>query len=106
MMKMPLIRVLGAVLVLAAAEARAQDMAAGEERYNVNCVNCHGKEGKGMASFPAIAGRDAAYIADRLTTYRSREMVGPNSALMMSLTGDLSDDDIADLAAYIATAFP
>jgi mono/diheme cytochrome c family protein len=95
----------GVALILGASEASAGDVAAGEERYLVNCVNCHGREGKGMASFPAIQGRDAEYIADRLTTYRAREMVGPNSAIMMSLTGDLSDEDIANLAAYISTTF-
>ncbi|MGF1660721.1 MAG: c-type cytochrome [Rubrimonas sp.] len=91
---------------LAAVEARAGDVAAGEARYRVNCVNCHGKTGKGMASFPAIKGRDAGYLASRLTTYRAKEKIGPNSAIMMSLTSELSDEDIANLAAYIASAFP
>ena len=87
------------------ASAQDGDAAAGETRYMENCVNCHGKAGKGMASFPSIAGRDASYIADRLTQYRAKEKVGPNSAIMMSLAGDLSDDDIANLAAYVSTTF-
>ena len=58
-----------------------------------------------MASFPAIEGNDATYISDRLTTYRAREMVGPNSVLMWSLAADLSDDDIENLAAYISETF-
>ena len=82
------------------------DVAAGEQRYKVNCVNCHGRTGRGMASFPSISGQDAAYVSDRLMAYRAREMVGPNSALMFSLAGELSDQDIADLAAFISTAFP
>ena len=85
--------------------AQAGDLAAGEARYNVNCVNCHGKAGQGMASFPALQGREAAYIAEKLETYRAREMVGPNSAIMMSLSGDLTDEDIANLAAFIADRF-
>lgn len=104
-MKMLLLLTVGATLTLSVAEARGGDLAAGEERYRVNCVNCHGREGKGMASFPALAGRDAEYIAGRLASYRAKEKVGPNSAIMMSLTGELSDDDIANLAAYIATTF-
>jgi cytochrome c553 len=83
----------------------AGDVAAGERRYKVNCGNCHGKQGKGMASFPSIEGREAAYIADRLQSYRAREKVGPNSAIMMSLSSDLSNQDIANLAAYISTTF-
>jgi cytochrome c553 len=88
-----------------AEETPAGDPAAGETRYNVNCVNCHGKAGQGMASFPALQGREAAYIAEKLETYRAREMVGPNSAIMMSLAQDLSDADIANLAAFIADRF-
>lgn len=89
----------------AAVEAPAGDVEAGMARYQENCVNCHGKEGKGMASFPSLAGRDAAYIADRLRAYRGKEKVGPNSALMFSWAGPLSDEEIANLAAYVSATF-
>ena len=104
-MKRILIAAAAAVFVSGAA-AHAADIAAGEARYRVNCVNCHGKTGKGMASFPSIVGRDAGYLAGRLESYRAKEKIGPNSAIMMSLTSDLTDEDIANLAAYISTAFP
>ena len=100
-----LIPVFCAALVFAAGPAQGADIAAGKNRYALNCVNCHGRAGKGMASFPALLGRDAEYIAQRLNQYRAREKVGPNSAIMMSLSGDLSDADIANLAAYIAATF-
>lgn len=90
---------------LGTAEVHAGDVEAGKKRYFVNCFQCHGKTGKGMASFPAIKGRDAEYIHDRLTKYRAREKVGPNSAIMMSLAKDLSDDDIDNLSAYVAATF-
>jgi cytochrome c553 len=111
----------GAALFVYAAEVRAGDAAqdtpgdavkdaagdvvAGEKRYLASCVNCHGKTGKGMASFPSIAGRDVGYISERLTAYRAEKMVGPNSAIMMSQAEGLSDADIANLAAYISTTF-
>jgi cytochrome c553 len=104
-MRLPFLLAVTAACALTTASAAAGDLTAGEARYKVNCVNCHGKQGQGMASFPAIAGRDAEYIADRLNSYRAREMVGPNSAIMMSLTRDLSDAEIGNLAAYIATTF-
>ncbi|HIC80699.1 MAG TPA: c-type cytochrome [Kiloniellaceae bacterium] len=94
-----------AALVLPASDARGEDAAAGEARYAETCINCHGKAGKGMASFPSIVGRDADYIADRLMQYRAREMVGPNSAIMMSWAEKLSDEEIANLAAYISATF-
>lgn len=98
-----------AALTLGMAEAQAGDAAgdaeAGAERYAENCVNCHGPTGKGMASFPPLIGRDAAYITDRLTTYRAGEDVGPNSAIMQSLVGELTDEEIANLAAYVSETF-
>ena len=90
---------------LGAGQAAAADLSAGEERYGVNCVNCHGRTGRGMASFPSIAGRDAEFITSRLKSYRARETVGPNSALMFSLADELSDEDIANLSAFIAETF-
>ncbi len=105
LMKMPLMLVAGATLVMGMTDVKADEVAAGEERYKVNCVNCHGKTGKGMAAFPALAGRDQAYVADRLKKYRAKEKVGPNSAIMMSLTKDLTDEDIENLAAYISATF-
>lgn len=97
--------VAGVIFASAGVTANAGDVDAGASRYAMNCVNCHGNAGQGMASFPAIQGRDAAYIVDKLETYRVREMVGPNSAIMMSLSADLSDADIANLAAFIEARF-
>lgn len=104
-MKIPSLLAVGAALALGGPDARAGDIAAGEARFLENCVNCHGKTGKGMASFPPLIGRDADYISGRLMQYRAREKVGPNSAIMMSLSGELSDQEIADLATYISETF-
>ena len=82
--------------------AAAGDPAAGQERF-ATCVSCHGAGGEGMGIFPKISGQDAEYIAGRLEQYRAGEQVGPNSALMMPHATGLSDDAIADLAAYVAT---
>lgn len=104
-MKQPMLFVIGTALTLGTAEAQQTDIDAGETIYSKVCVNCHGPAGQGLASFPALAGRDAEYIASRLTQYRAGEKVGANSALMMPNAVDLSDDDIASLAAYVSTTF-
>jgi cytochrome c553 len=55
-----------------------------------------------MASFPRLAGKEADYLADRLTRYRSGERMGPNTALMAPHAADLSDDEITALSLYLA----
>ena len=100
-----LLSVMSAFTVQAALAQPDGDPAAGKARYAENCVNCHGRSGRGLAEFPAIAGQDKAYIANRLTQYRAKETVGPDAAVMWSMAGELSDANIADIAAYVAATF-
>jgi cytochrome c5 len=86
----------------AAAPAVAGDAEAGKGRF-ATCVSCHGAEAQGMGIFPKLAGQSAEYIAGRLQQYRAGETVGPTSALMMPHASGLSDEAIADLAAYISS---
>lgn len=85
-----------------ASSAPAGDVEAGKGRYAA-CASCHGQAGQGMGIFPKVSGQSAEYVADRLRQYRAGEQVGPNTALMMPQAMSLSDEAIADLAAYIAT---
>lgn len=104
-MKTKILILLGLICPLGAAHAQGEDMEAAGKTFASVCSNCHGPTGRGMASFPSLAGRDAEYISTRLEQYRSGEKVGPNSALMMPMAADLSDSDIAGLATYISTEF-
>jgi cytochrome c553 len=66
------------------------------------CIGCHGIVGY-QASFPEvhkvpmISGQNAKFIAAALTAYRKGERRHPT---MKSIAAPLSDQDIADLAAY------
>ena len=85
--------------------ASAQSAADAAEIYASNCAACHGRGGKGVSVYPSLVGRTDAYIADRLTTYRARERLGPNSALMIPVAVKLSDEDITSLSVFISTTF-
>lgn len=104
-MKISMLFVAAGALSVSAAHAQEADVSAGKTLYAENCAQCHGPKGKGMASFPSLAGRDTDYIASRLEQYRAGERVGSNSALMIPNAADLSDEDIANLAAHIAENF-
>jgi cytochrome c553 len=79
---------------------------AGEERYKKSCINCHGAAGKGVASYPKISGAEISHTTTMLETYRSGTKVGPNSSLMIMMAKPLTDQEIADLAAYLKDATP
>ena len=91
--------------MLCSLQVHAEEGAAGEALYGSVCKNCHGPTAKGMASFPKLAGQPADYLAMRLEQYRAGEKVGPNTALMRPMAVELSDEDIAALANYIADTF-
>ena len=80
------------------------DKEAGEARYNQTCIACHGPAGKGAASYPKISGNDISYTTSKLETYRNGIEVGPNSALMIMMAKPLTDEEIANLAAYLKDA--
>lgn len=80
------------------------DLEAGEARYNKTCINCHGPAGKGVASYPKISGKDVPYTTEKLETYRAGVKIGPNSSLMIMMAKPLTDEEIANLAAYLEHA--
>ena len=104
-MKRPVLFVAAAMLSVPVAQAQATDLAAAKTKYSEVCASCHGPSGKGMASFPGLAGKDVDYIASRLKQYRAGERVGPNSPLMAPHAAELSDEEIVGLSDYISTNF-
>ncbi|MGD8478461.1 MAG: cytochrome c [Burkholderiales bacterium] len=91
-----------AMLLVASAPLHAEgDPAAGAEK-NAMCQGCHGIEGFRTAypvvySVPMLGGQSAAYIMAALKAYRSGER---GYETMRAIAAQLSDEDIADLAAY------
>jgi len=85
------------------------DIAAGEKlaqqkgkATGQSCVDCHGAEGNApiAATYPHLAGQYADYLAHALQAYRSGDR---EQALMSPQAAQLSDQDIANLAAYFAS---
>jgi cytochrome c553 len=90
----------GACVVIAtAAPAGAADVKAGRQKA-LQCQACHGLDGQAkLPDAPNLAGQTAVYLAKALKDFRSGARKNDMMALVMR---NVSDDDIADLAAYFA----
>lgn len=99
-----MIKLLLLLLVIFVNPTFAGNAKLGEMKFNMNCKQCHGPAGMGMASYPKVSGKDVEYTIDRLKRYRAGEEIGPNSALMIMMAKPLSDKDIENLAAYLKEA--
>ena len=90
--------------------AQAQDLEGNAERgskINDTCIGCHGIADY-KSSFPqvyhvpAIGGQNPKYILAALEAYRKGDRKHPT---MRAVAGSLSDQDIADLAAYYGAEY-
>lgn len=78
----------------------AGDAEAGAQKVAV-CAACHGANGKSaVAMYPHLAGQWAGYLENALKAYRAGERTGGMTAMMTPQAANLSDQDIADIAAY------
>ena len=68
------------------------------------CAACHGGNGEGGIG-PALAGQTSDAITTKLAAYKAGETLGAQSALMWGQAAGLSEEDIANLAAYISNGF-
>jgi cytochrome c553 len=86
-----------------AAEIRG-DATAGSAKA-ATCTACHGLNGNSVDPQlgPVIAGQNAAYVREQVTRIKTGMRVAP---LMQPQVQTLSDQDIADVAAFLSTQTP
>ena len=65
----------------------------------VACASCHGKDGGGQASFPRLAGINAAYLLKQMQDFASGSR---DSAVMKPIADALSPDERSAMAGYYA----
>ena len=83
--------------------AKGDDLEAGRNRAEV-CVPCHGPEGNAVTpGVPSLAGMPAFYTHWQLIMYRDGRR---RDAQMSPFAANLTDTEMADLAAYYAAQRP
>jgi cytochrome c553 len=89
-----------AALLVSPAALAAGDADAGKQKA-AKCLACHGRDG--VARLPnaaTIAGEHAQYLEKQLKAFRSGERQDPQ---MSVIAKTLTDEDIADLAAWYSS---
>lgn len=102
MMKMACLSTALVVMVAIGQPAHAGDAKTGATTYMVKgCIGCHGPSGKSANEelYPSTAGKQAAYLVEKLKAYRAGELENP---MMTPMAASLTDKEIADIAAYLA----
>jgi cytochrome c553 len=77
------------------------DIEAGRQKIDM-CIGCHAIEGyrasyPNVFTVPKIHGQTSKYVENALIAYRNGDR---NHPTMKAIAGSLTDQDIADLAAY------
>jgi len=95
---------LGVVLAPGFTQAAEGNPAAGKDK-SAMCAGCHGIPGYKTAfpatySVPKLGGQHAAYIIKALQGYKNGDRTHPS---MRAIAAGLTDQDMADVAAYYAT---
>lgn len=93
---------IGALLV--ASSAYAVDPAAGKAKYEGTCAACHGANGISVAPiYPNLAGQKDEYLVSQLKAFRDGSRPNP---IMQPMAKGLTNTDIANIGAYLATLKP
>lgn len=98
-----LLLTLTAPLTLAPVALAAGSAEAGAAKAAV-CTACHGVNGNSVnPEWPSLAGQNGAYISEQLHLFKGGKRV---NAVMSAQALILSDEDVADLAAYFSAQVP
>jgi cytochrome c553 len=80
-------------------QAKGGDAEAGKAK-SATCAACHGETGVSTTpGFPTLAGQYSDYLYHALKDYKSGKRKNP---IMAGQVQSLSDEDLADLAAYFS----
>jgi len=90
-----------ATLVAAGTAAAAGDADRGKAK-STTCAACHGPDGNSASpDFPRLAGQNADYIQHVLAHYKAGTK--RKNPIMAGMAAALSEQDMADLAAYFSS---
>jgi cytochrome subunit of sulfide dehydrogenase len=87
--------------LLCIAPAHAADAAVGKALAEEACMDCHGEDGKGDDTTPAIAGKSVEELTKAMKEYQDGTRT--KDAKMAKAAKKLSEAETADLVQYYST---
>ncbi len=96
------------VVALTTAVGHAAQESVAVDLIRRECSTCHGARGISVSpTFPNLAAQQAAYLEVQLKAFRDRSRADPHAqAFMWGMAAQLTDNTIADIAAYFAAQPP
>lgn len=93
-----------------AAEAAKPDVNKGQAIATSVCAACHGADGNSAsAAFPKLAGQHQGYLLKQLRDFKVKpgeKAAARQNPVMAGMVASLSDQDMANVAAYFASQTP
>jgi len=89
------------LVLLAVSSAQGADIEAGKAKVQAVCAACHGANGLSVSdAIPNLAGQKPAYLEIQLRALKEGSRKNP---IMNAIAGQLSNDEISNVAAYFAS---
>ncbi|HEQ3589220.1 TPA: cytochrome c [Vibrio harveyi] len=102
-MKKTIMGAMVALTMLSGQALAAGDAAAGQAKAAV-CAACHGADGIAVIpGYPNLKGQNEQYIESSIKAYKAGQRTGGLAPVMQAQANLLSEEDIANLAAYYAS---
>ncbi len=86
--------------------AKGQELASTGGGKTIQCTICHGPNLRGLGDVPGIAGRSPAYMVRQLIDIKHGVRAGSSAALMQAVVANLTEEDMVNLIAYVASLDP
>ena len=100
-MKRPLVLALAVTALFAASSVSAGDAEAGKAKAKTVCAACHGPDGiSAIPNGTNLKGQKEAYLKKAMNDYKTGAR---NDPTMSAMATPLTDEDIANLAAYYSS---